>query len=77
MRQLEGAIKTFYLDRVKTSLAQLGVTEMAISEAASLPTATAGGAGLSTADFVPRIKVRVLAADHIADRVAAVLAGAS
>ena len=29
MKQLEGAIKTFHLDRVKTSLAQLGVTEMA------------------------------------------------
>ena len=76
MKQIEGAIKTFHLDRVKASLAQLGVTEMAISEAPSPPRPAASGAGPSTADFLPRVTVRVLASDHIADQVAAVLAGA-
>ena len=76
MKQLEGAIKTFHLDRVKTSLAQLGVTEMVISEAPSRPRPDASGADRSTAGFLPRVTVRMLASDHIADQAAAVLDGA-
>ena len=73
MKQLEGEIKPFHLDRVKTSLARLGITEITISEIQSLPRADSPGTGLSTADFLPRVKVRVLAADHLADKAAAVL----
>jgi nitrogen regulatory protein PII len=76
MKQLEGAIKTFHPDRVKTSLAQLGVTEMVVSEVQGLARPASSGAGLSTPDFLPRVQVKILAGDHIAEQAAAVLARA-
>ena len=76
MKQVEGAIKTFHLDRVKTALAQLGVTKMVISEVQGMAKPAAGGPGLSVPDFIPRVQVRVLAGDHIADHVARMLAEA-
>jgi hypothetical protein len=53
MRRLEASIRTFELDRVKVSLAGIGVTRLHVSEAQG-PTVRAEGA----VAFLPRIRVR-------------------
>jgi nitrogen regulatory protein PII len=62
MRELEASVLTFNLDRVKEELARLGLGSITVSEAA-----------VSPADFLPRIQVRVVVPDHLADRAAEVL----
>jgi hypothetical protein len=72
MKQLEASIMTFNLDRVKVSLARLGVTQLQVYEARRPPIAANGAAA-----FLPRIRVRVTVPDALADQAARLLAGAS
>jgi nitrogen regulatory protein PII len=72
MRQLEASIRTFNLDRVKVSLARLGVARLQVSQA-QVPATGAPGA---TA-FLPRIRLRVTVPDAVADQAAKLLAEAS
>ncbi len=80
MKQLQASIKTFNLDHVKEALARLGVRGMTVSQVRTV--AGTGGPvsmrrGVSTADFLPRVKVLVVVPDGIADKAAEVLAGAT
>jgi len=69
---LEASIRTFELDRVKTSLTRLGVTRLHIS-AAEHPARGVQGA----VAFLPRIRVRVTVPEAVADKAAELLARAS
>jgi nitrogen regulatory protein PII len=64
MKQVDEAVLTFNLDRVKEQLRGLGVNDMVLSEARR--------AG-SAADFLPRIHLSVVVPDHMAGQVAEVL----
>jgi len=72
MKQLEASIRTFNLDSVKVSLTRLGVTRLQVSEAQGPTT----GADAATA-FLPRIRVRVVVPEAVADQTAGILARAS
>jgi len=69
MKTLEALILTFNLDRVKQGLHSLGLNEMTLAQAPSVRRSVAVGPEVSAADFLPRIQVRVMVPDHIADRV--------
>jgi len=67
MKTLEALILTFNLDGVKQGLQALGLKGMTLHEAPSVPSAA----------FLPRIHVRVVVPDHIADRVEEILRDAA
>ena len=69
MKTLEELILTFNLDRVKQGLHSLGLNEMTLAQAPRVRRSGAVGPEVSGADFLPRIQVRVVVPDHIADRV--------
>ena len=69
MKTFETLILTFNLDRVKHGLHALGVDELTLVQAPSVRRSGAVGPEVSAADFLPRIQVRVVVPDHIADRV--------
>ena len=73
MKTLETLILTFNLDRVKQGLHSLGLNEMTLAQAPTVRRSDAVGREVSAADFVPRIQVRVVVPDHIADRVEEIL----
>jgi nitrogen regulatory protein PII len=72
MKTLEALVLTFNLDRVKRALHALGEYSMMLSEAPHVR--RTGAAGLVVpAAFLPRIQVRVVVPDHVADRAAEIL----
>ena len=77
MKELEALVLTFNLDRVKQELNALGVNGMTLSEAPSIRPTGATGPGVPTADFLPRIQVRVVVPDDMADRADEILRGAA
>ena len=72
MKQLEASIRTFNLDRVKVSLARLGVTQLQVAQA-QVPAMS----GAEATSFLPRIRLRVTVPDAVAEQAAELLAGAS
>jgi len=69
MKTLDALILTFNLDRVNHSLHALGLNEMTLGQAPSVRRSGAVEPEVSTPDFLPRIQVRAVVPDHIADRV--------
>ena len=69
MKTLEALILTFNLDRVKQDLHTLGLNEMTLGLAPSVRRSGAVQPEVSAPDFLPRIQVRAVVPDHIADRV--------
>ena len=67
MKQVDEMVMTFNLDRIKEQLRALVVNDMVLSEARSSRRA------VSTADFLPRIHVRVVVPGHMVCRVAEIL----
>ena len=71
MKTLETLILTFNLDR------RVGLNEMMLAQAPTVSRSGDVGCERSTVDFLPRIQVRVMVPDHIADRVEQILRDAS
>src|SRR5205807_6893153 len=81
MKKIEAIIKPFKLDDVKEALTGIGVVGMTVSEVRGFGrqkghTELYRG-GEYTVDFLPKIKVEVVVSDHLADKVADVVAGAA
>ena len=75
MKELEALILTFNLDRVKEGLHALGVDGMTLSEAPTIRRTGVSGPAAPIAAFLPRIQVRVVVEDHMADRAEEILRG--
>jgi nitrogen regulatory protein P-II 1 len=81
MKKIEAVIKPFKLDDVKEALTGIGVIGMTVSEVRGFGrqkghTELYRG-GEYTVDFLPKIKVEVVVPDHLASKVADVIAGAA
>ena len=81
MKKIEAVIKPFKLDDVKEALTGIGIVGMTVSEVRGFGrqkghTELYRG-GEYTVDFLPKIKVEVVVSDHLADKVADVVAGAA
>ena len=81
MKKIEAVIKPFKLDDVKDALTSIGVIGMTVSEVRGFGrqkghTELYRG-GEYTVDFLPKIKIEVVVPDHLADKVADVIAGAA
>jgi nitrogen regulatory protein P-II 1 len=81
MKKVEAIIKPFKLDDVKEALTAIGVIGMTVSEVRGFGrqkghTELYRG-GEYTVDFLPKIKVEVVVADHLADKVADVMTQAA
>jgi nitrogen regulatory protein PII len=77
MKTLERLILTLNLDRVKHDLLTLGLGDMNLSEAPSLGWPGVERPGLTPMAFLPRVQVRVVVPDHMADAVEAILRDAT
>jgi hypothetical protein len=77
MKTLERLILTFNLDRVKQGLQILGLGDMHLSEAPSVGWPGVERPGLTSTAFLPRVQVRVVVPDHMADAVEAILRDAT
>ena len=81
MKKIEAVIKPFKLDDVKEALTGIGVVGMTVSEVRGFGRqkghAELYRGGEYTVDFLPKIKVEVVVSDHLADKVADVVAGAA
>jgi nitrogen regulatory protein P-II 1 len=73
MKTLEASILTFNLDRVRQELHALGLDGITLSKALSVQRSSAPGSVARARDFLPRIQVQVVAPEHAADRVEAIL----
>ncbi len=81
MKKIEAIIKPFKLDEVKEALTGVGIVGMTVSEVRGFGrqkghTELYRG-GEYTVDFLPKIKVEVVVPDHLAGKVADVVAGAA
>src|SRR5438477_13096632 len=81
MKKIEAIIKPFKLDDVKEALTAIGVIGMTVSEVLGFGrqkghTELYRG-GEYAVDFLPKIKIEVVVPDHLADKVADVMAGAA
>ncbi len=81
MKKIEAIIKPFKLDEVKEALTGAGVVGMTISEVRGFGrqkghTETYRG-GEYTIDFLPKLKLEVVVADHRAENVVALIASAA
>ena len=81
MKKIEAVIKPFKLDDVKEALTGIGVVGMTVSEVRGFGrqkghTELYRG-GEYTVDFLPKILIEVVVPDHLADKVAEVMAGAA
>jgi nitrogen regulatory protein PII len=77
MKTLEGLILTFNLDRVKQDLQTLDLGDMKLSEAPSVVWPGVARPEITPTAFLPRVQVRVVVPDHVADAVEAILRDAS
>ena len=76
MKQLNASVLAFNLDRIKQGLVRLGVGDITISEVRTIrrtESRESSETAASTADFLPRIRVRVIVPDDLADRAEEVL----
>ncbi len=81
MKKIEAIIKPFKLDDLKEALTGIGVIGMTVSEVRGFGrqkghTELYRG-GEYTVDFLPKIKVEVVVPDHLASKVADVIAGSA
>jgi nitrogen regulatory protein PII len=77
MKTFAVGILTFSLDRVKQRLRALGLTDMTLSEDLSASRSHVTEPAVSASEFLPRIQVRVVAPDDVADRVEEILRDAA
>jgi nitrogen regulatory protein P-II 1 len=81
MKKVDAIIKPFKLDELKDALTGIGIIGMTVSEVRGFGrqkghTELYRG-GEYTIDFLPKIKVEVVVPDHIAEKVADVMAAAA
>ena len=81
MKKIEAIIKPFKLDDVKEALTEIGVIGITVTEVHSFGrqkkhTELYRGSEY-TVDFLPKIKIEVVAADHIVDKVVSTIVGAA
>ena len=81
MKKIEAIIKPFKLDEVKDALNQIGLKGITVLEAKGFGrqkghTELYRGAEY-VVDFLPKVKIEVVVADHIVDKVVAVIVGAA
>jgi len=81
MKLITAIIKPFKLDEVREALAKAGVTGVTITEVKGFGrqkghTELYRGAEY-VVDFLPKVKIEVVVADHIVDKVVAVIVGAA
>jgi nitrogen regulatory protein P-II 1 len=81
MKKIEAVIKPFKLDEVKDALTGIGIIGMTVSEVRGFGrqkghTELYRG-GEYTVDFLPKIKIELVVADHIVEKVADVVAQAA
>jgi len=81
MKKIEAIIKPFKLDDVKEALTEIGVVGMTVTEVRGFGrqkghTELYRGSEY-TVDFLPKVKIEVVVADHIVDKVVAVIVAAA
>jgi nitrogen regulatory protein P-II 1 len=81
MKKIEAIIKPFKLDDLKEALTEIGVVGMTVAEVRGFGrqkghTELYRG-GEYTIDFLPKMKVEVVVAEHLAPKVAEVMAAAA
>ena len=81
MKKIEAIIKPFKLDDVKEALTEIGVVGMTVTEVRGFGrqkghTELYRGSEY-TVDFLPKVKIEVVVADHLVDKVVAAIAGAA
>src|SRR5216117_2621941 len=81
MKKLEAIIKPFKLEEVKEALAELGIEGMTVTEVKGFGrqkghTEIYRGSE-HTVDFLPKVKVEVVMADGLVDKVVATIVGAA
>ena len=81
MKKVEAIIKPFKLDDVKEALTELGVVGMTVTEVRGFGrqkghTELYRGSEY-TVDFLPKVKIEVVVADSLAEKVVATIAGAA
>ncbi len=81
MKKIEAVIKPFKLDDVKEALTDIGVVGMTVSEVRGFGrqkghTELYRG-GEYTVDFLPKMKIEVVVAEHLAMKVAEVIGAAA
>ena len=81
MKKIEAIIKPFKLDDVKEALTELGVVGMTVTEVRGFGrqkghTELYRGSEY-TVDFLPKVKIEVVVADHVLDKVVSTIVGAA
>ena len=81
MKKIEAIIKPFKLDEVKNALAEVGVQGLTVSEVKGFGrqkghTELYRGAEY-TIDFLPKVKIELVVADQIVEKVVAAIAAAA
>ena len=81
MKKVEAIIKPFKLDEVKEALQEAGLQGITVTEAKGFGrqkghTELYRGAEY-VVDFLPKVKIEVVVADHLADKVVSTIVGAA
>ena len=81
MKKIEAIIKPFKLDDVKEALTEIGVIGMTVTEVRGFGrqkghTEIYRGSEY-TVDFLPKVKIEVVVADHVADKVVSTIVNAA
>src|SRR5437667_591260 len=81
MKKIEAIIKPFKLDDVKEALTEIGVIGMTVTEARGCGqqkghTALYRGSEY-TVDFLPKVKIEVVVADSMVDKIVSTIVGAA
>ncbi len=81
MKKIEAIIKPFKLDDVKEALTEIGVIGMTVTEVRGFGrqkghTELYRGSEY-TVDFLPKVKIEVVVADHLIDQVSSTIVGAA
>jgi nitrogen regulatory protein P-II 1 len=81
MKKIEAIIKPFKLDDVKEALTEIGVIGMTVTEVRGFGrqkghTELYRGSEY-TVDFLPKVKIEVVVADHVADKVVSTIVAAA
>jgi nitrogen regulatory protein P-II 1 len=81
MKKIEAIIKPFKLDDVKEALTEIGVIGMTVTEVRGFGrqkghTELYRGSEY-TVDFLPKVKIEVVVADHVVDKVVSTIVGAA
>lgn len=81
MKKIEAIFKPFRIDDVKKSLVAIGVIGMTVTEVRGMGRQKGHSelyrGGEYTVDFLPKVKIEVVVPDHLAEKVASVIAGAA